>query len=116
MENFQTSGALNVAADAAIEAGKVISQSITQLDRIKVNRKNRNELVTEIDIVAEQKIIAHLEAAYPEFNVLAEESGDLGRESDYCWIVDPMDGTLNFTHGIRIVQYQSRSNIKKKYY
>lgn len=99
METFQTSGALNVAVNAAIEAGKVIAQSITQLDRIKVSRKSRTELVTEIDLVAEQKIISQLEESYPAFNVLAEESGELERDSDYCWIIDPLDGTHNFLHG-----------------
>ncbi|MEM7357832.1 MAG: inositol monophosphatase family protein [Pseudomonadota bacterium] len=99
METFQTSGALNVAVNAAIEAGKVIAQSITQLDRIKVSRKSRTELVTEIDLVAEQKIIGMLEEGYPAFNVLAEESGEIDRDSEYCWIIDPLDGTHNFLHG-----------------
>ena len=99
MESNQTSGALNVASNAAIEAGKLITQSITQLDRIQITNKSRTEMVTEVDIAAEQLIIAMLDEAYPDFNVLAEESGDLGRTSDFCWIIDPIDGTHNFIHG-----------------
>ena len=99
MESNQTSGALNVASNAAIEAGKLIAQSITQLDRIQVTKKSKTEMVTEIDVAAENQIIEMLGEAYPDFNVLAEESGDLGRESDFCWIIDPIDGTHNFVHG-----------------
>ena len=104
MESNQTVGALNVATAAAIEAGKIIAQNITQLDRVKVNQKsthgqNRKELVSEVDLLAEQTIIEQLDAAYPQYNIISEEAGDLGRESDFCWIIDPMDGTHNFLHG-----------------
>ena len=104
MESNQTAGALNVATAAALEAGKIIVQNIAQVDRVKVNQKsvhgqNRTELVSEIDLLAEQTIIEHLNAAYPEYNVISEEAGDLGRDSEYCWIIDPMDGTHNFLHG-----------------
>ncbi len=99
MDPKQTSGALNVAVNAALEAGKQIAQSIAKLDRIKVSKKNANELVSEVDVLAEQQIVAMLDEAYPEFNILAEESGDAGRESDYQWVIDPLDGTHNFLHG-----------------
>ncbi|NNC99459.1 MAG: inositol monophosphatase, partial [Gammaproteobacteria bacterium] len=99
MDSNQTSGALNVAVNAALEAGKAIAQSITQLDRIKISRKSRTEMVTEVDLFAEQTIIRMLDDSYPDFNILAEESGNLGRESEFCWIIDPLDGTQNFVHG-----------------
>ena len=96
-------GALNVATAAALEAGKLITQNITQLDRVKVTKKvgtrSRTELVSEIDLMAERTIIEFLDSSYPEFNVLSEEAGDLGRDSEYCWVIDPMDGTHNFLHG-----------------
>ena len=96
-------GALNVATSAALEAGKIITQNITQLDRVKVNNKvgtrNRIELVSEIDLMAERTIIGILDNSYPEFNIVSEEAGDLGRKSDCCWVIDPMDGTHNFLHG-----------------
>lgn len=99
MESNQTAGALNVAVAAALEAGKAITQNITQLDRIKVTKKSRTELVSEVDLLAEQTIINMLDEAYPDFNVISEEAGDLGRDSEFCWVIDPMDGTHNFLHG-----------------
>lgn len=104
MESNQTAGALNVATAAALEAGKIIVQYIGQVDRIKVNEKNvhgqnRKDLVSEIDLLAERTIIEILDAAYPENNIVSEEAGDLGRKSEYCWIIDPLDGTNNFLHG-----------------
>ena len=103
MESNQTSGALNVAVAAALEAGKLITQHIVQLDRVQVTKKggsnNRSELVSEVDLLAERTIIEHLDASYPGYNIESEEAGDLGRESEYCWIIDPMDGTHNFLHG-----------------
>ncbi len=103
MESNLITGALNVATTAAREAGKLIAQNITQLDRVKVSRKtdtkSRTELVSEIDLMAERTVIHHLEAAYPNYNILSEEAGDLGRNSDFCWIIDPLDGTHNFLHG-----------------
>lgn len=99
MEPNQTSAALNVAVAAAREAGKLITQSIDRLDKVKVTQKSQQEMVTEIDIMAEKVIIQELDQAYPEFNVLGEECGDLGRDSECCWIIDPIDGTHNFMHG-----------------
>jgi len=99
MEPHQTSAAMNVAVAAAREAGKLISQSIGQLDKVKVTQKNRNELVSEIDVLAEKTIIEELDRAHPDFNILGEECGDLGRDSDFCWVIDPIDGTHNFLHG-----------------
>jgi myo-inositol-1(or 4)-monophosphatase len=103
MESNLTAGALNVAVAAALEAGKIITQHITQLDRVQVSKKkggnNRIELVSEIDLMAERTIIDHLETSYPAYNIESEEAGDLGRDSEYCWIIDPLDGTHNFLHG-----------------
>ncbi len=103
MESNLIAGALNVATTAAREAGKVIVQNITQLDRVKVskktNTKSRTELVSEIDLLAERTVMHHLDTAYPEFNIISEEAGDLGRDSECCWIIDPLDGTHNFLHG-----------------
>lgn len=103
MESNQSVGALNVAVAAALEAGKLITQHIVQLDRVQVSNKggsnNRVELVSEVDLMAERTIIEYLDASYPAYNIESEEAGDLGRDSEYCWIIDPMDGTHNFLHG-----------------
>ena len=103
MESNLSAGALNVATTAALEAGKIIAQSISQVDRIKVTTKvgtrSRIEMVSDVDLLAEKTIIQILDNSYPEFNVISEEAGDLGRKSEYCWVIDPLDGTHNFLHG-----------------
>ncbi|NND81504.1 MAG: inositol monophosphatase [Gammaproteobacteria bacterium] len=100
MDSNQTSGALNVAVAAALDAGKLIQQGIDRLDRVKVTQKSPSELVSEIDIQVEQLIIEQLASAYPEIGVLAEESGHSPRDGELCWVIDPLDGTHNFLHGL----------------
>ena len=99
MDAKHTSGALNVATNAALEAGKLINRSISRLDRVKINRKDAGEVVSEVDVRAEQIIIEELGSKYPDFATIAEESGASGNESEYCWLIDPLDGTQNFVHG-----------------
>jgi len=103
MESNLIAGALNVATNAAREAGKIITQHIGQLERIKVTKKthtqSRTELVSEIDLLCERTLIHFLETAHPDYNIISEEAGDLGRESEFTWIIDPLDGTHNFLHG-----------------
>ena len=64
------------------------------------NKEGVNNLVTEADHAAEKAIIAVIKAQFPDHQVLAEESGELAQNSEYKWIIDPIDGTVNFAHGI----------------
>lgn len=64
------------------------------------NKEGVNNLVTEADHAAEKAIIAVIKSAYPEHHILSEEAGDLAMDSEYKWIIDPIDGTVNFAHGI----------------
>jgi myo-inositol-1(or 4)-monophosphatase len=89
---------LNTAVKAARRAGAIIERASQNLDLITVQKKSRNDFVSEVDRAAEAAIIEILLGAYPEHEILAEESGGAGR-SDYQWIVDPLDGTTNFLHG-----------------
>src|SRR5690554_1301374 len=89
---------LNIAVKAARRAASVINRASTQLDLLTVQSKSPNDFVTEVDRAAEAAIIEVLREAYPEHAILAEESGRSG-ESEYCWIIDPLDGTTNFIHG-----------------
>lgn len=57
-------------------------------------------IVTEADLASEQFLIAELGKIMPEAGIFAEESGQNGPQSDYCWVIDPLDGTTNFAHGI----------------
>ena len=89
---------LNIAVKAARRAGSIINQASLNLDVLTVKHKTFNDLVSEVDSAAEQAIIEVLKDAYPEHAILAEESGAQG-DSEYLWIIDPLDGTTNFLHG-----------------
>jgi myo-inositol-1(or 4)-monophosphatase len=96
--------ALNIAIKAARRAAQVINRASNDLDLIKVSTKQPNDFVTEVDKAAEAAIISTLREAYPEYGILAEESGHSAgtgsQKSDYQWIIDPLDGTTNFIHGM----------------
>lgn len=92
---------LNIALRAARKAGELIERSLEHLDLINVESKGLNDFVSEVDRQAEQEVIYHLKKAFPEHSFLGEESGLTGNtDSDYRWIIDPLDGTTNFLHGI----------------
>jgi len=92
---------VNIALRAAREAGDLIARAAERMDLIKVDEKGRNDYVTDVDQASEKKIIQHLQKAYPEHRILGEESGAIGDpNSDYEWIIDPLDGTTNFIRGI----------------
>lgn len=92
---------VNIALRAAREAGDLIARAAQRTDLIKVDEKGRNDYVTDIDRASEKKIIQHLQKAFPEHSILGEESGHIGNpESDYQWIIDPLDGTTNFIRSI----------------
>jgi len=89
---------LNIAVRAARDAGKLIVRYMDRVDRLPVVTKEKNDFVTEVDQSAEKLIISTLKQAFPDHSILAEESGTSG-ESEYQWIIDPLDGTTNFLHG-----------------
>ena len=93
---------MNVAIKAARAAGAIINRASMDLDILKVNTKAPNDFVTEVDHMAEQAIIETLLGAYPDHAILAEESGRThgAKNSEYVWIIDPLDGTTNFIHGL----------------
>jgi myo-inositol-1(or 4)-monophosphatase len=92
---------LNTAVKAARRAGQIINRASLDLDLLKVSKKQHNDFVTEVDKAAEAAIIETLSTAYPDHAILAEESGATERESDFQWIIDPLDGTTNFIHGFQ---------------
>lgn len=89
---------LNVAVKAARAAGKIINRAELDLDQLKIGLKGPNDFVTETDQAAEAAIIEVLKQAFPSHAILAEESGASG-QSEYEWVIDPIDGTANFIHG-----------------
>lgn len=92
---------LNVAIMAAHKGGDTLIRCLPKLDKIRVEEKGRNDFVTEADRNAERAVIDTIRKHYPEHAILAEESGQQG-ESDFVWVIDPLDGTTNFLHGFPI--------------
>ena len=89
---------LNTAIKAARRAASVIQRASNNLDVIRVERKEHNSFVTEVDRAAEAAIVDTLLEAYPKHAILAEEGGARG-DNEYTWIIDPLDGTTNYLHG-----------------
>jgi myo-inositol-1(or 4)-monophosphatase len=92
---------LNIAVKAARRAGQIINRASLDLDRLQISKKQHNDFVTEVDKASEAAIIETLNTAYPDHSILAEESGETDRESEFQWIIDPLDGTTNFIHGFQ---------------
>jgi len=89
---------LNIAIKAARRAGQIINRASLDIERLQVSVKQQSDYVTEVDRAAEAAIIDTIREAYPKHAILAEESGSSG-DSEYQWIIDPLDGTTNFIHG-----------------
>ncbi len=89
---------LNIAVRAARRAGEIIVRGMNRLHRLDVRAKGQNDFVTEIDIAAERDIIQTIHKHYPDHAILGEETGSRG-DSEFVWVIDPLDGTTNFMHG-----------------
>ncbi len=84
---------------AAKEAGNVVQSYFA--GEFKVDHKEGiNNLVTEVDTAAEKVIIDIIRSVFPSHTIISEEVGELIKPSDYQWLIDPIDGTVNFAHGI----------------
>ncbi len=88
---------LETAVEIAREASEIIAGFAKK--HIGFELKAEHDLVTAADRASEQHIVSRLRAAYPTHRILAEEGGGHGGPSEFCWYVDPLDGTTNFAHG-----------------
>lgn len=88
---------LNVAVMAAHSGGDSLIRSMNKIDKIKIEQKGRNDFVSEADRKAEEAVISVIHKHYPDHAILAEESGASG-DSEYTWVIDPLDGTTNYLH------------------
>ena len=95
---------LNIAIKASRAAGAIINRGALDIDKLQVGSKGPNDFVTEVDRAAESAIIDTLLEAYPDHGILAEESGRTrgNKTSEFLWIIDPLDGTTNFVHGLPV--------------
>ena len=90
---------LNVAEQAALAAGRIIMRRAKRPHEIKVRSKGRNDPVTDVDLECEREIVGHLRRAFPDHDVVCEESGAHRNGGEWQWLVDPLDGTANFLRG-----------------
>ena len=91
--------AVNVAVKAAHQAGEIMRRQLQHVDSIPVAKKARHDYVSEVDQACEAEIVREISRFYPDHAFLAEESGASG-DSETVWIIDPLDGTSNYLHGI----------------
>ncbi|MDT3697214.1 MAG: inositol monophosphatase family protein [Ignavibacterium sp.] len=82
-------------------AGDIIRHGFGKNFQIEYKSSEKN-LVTEIDKKSEETILDFITKKYPTHNILTEESGEHNKDSDYLWVIDPLDGTTNFTHGLPV--------------
>src|SRR5436305_2054367 len=99
--NYWLLSMLNFAIQTARDAGRVLAEKFGRA--IQITNKGDIDLVTEADLAAERLIIERIRSHHPRHSILSEEAGDViaieGEQSEYKWIVDPLDGTTNYAHG-----------------
>ncbi len=92
---------LSIMVRAAEKAGRVLIRDFGEVEQLQVSRKGPADFVTAADKRSEEIIFEELKKAKPDFSFLMEESGEVtGNDKDNIWIIDPIDGTHNFMHGI----------------
>jgi myo-inositol-1(or 4)-monophosphatase len=91
---------LHAAVEIAREAGALLAELSTQ--PLEIKYKRRSDLVTVADRRSEALIVGHLRERFPDHAIVAEEGGNHLSSSDYCWYVDPLDGTTNYAHGFPV--------------
>ncbi|WP_310618867.1 inositol monophosphatase family protein [Flexibacterium corallicola] len=97
------SALLNVMVQAATKAGRSLARDFGEIENLQVSRKGPGDFVSQADHRAEKIIREELQKARPSYGLLMEESGEIeSKDGQHRWIVDPLDGTTNFLHGIPI--------------
>ena len=92
---------LNVMIKAAEKASKVLIRDFGEIENLQVSKKGPHDFVTNSDLKAEKIIIEELKKAKPNYSLISEERGlEISKDKDNTWIIDPIDGTTNFLHGI----------------
>ncbi len=104
---------IEVAKEAALKAGRIVKETFQ--NGFSIQKKGSIDLLTDADLNAEKKICEVLTRAFPSDLILTEEAGSLGGGSERLWIVDPLDGTTNFAHGLQFVSVSIALKVGKEY-
>ena len=92
---------LNIMIRASEKASKILIRDFGEIEKLQVSKKGPADFVTNSDLKAEKMIIEELKRAKPNYSILSEENGiEKNDDKDNTWIIDPIDGTVNFLHGI----------------
>ena len=92
---------LNIMIKASEKASKILIRDFGEIEKLQVSKKSPSDFVTNSDLKAEKIIIEELEKARPNFSFISEEKGvKKNKDINNTWIIDPIDGTINFLHGI----------------
>ena len=92
---------LNVMIKASEKASKILIRDFGEIEKLQVSKKGPTDFVTNSDLKTEKIIIEELKKAKPNYSIISEENGiEINKDKDNTWIIDPIDGTVNFLHGI----------------
>ena len=92
---------LNVMIKASEKASKVLIRDFGEIEKLQVSKKGPTDFVTNSDLKVEKIIIEELKKARPNYSIISEENGiENNKDKTNTWIIDPIDGTINFLHGI----------------
>ena len=92
---------LNIMIKACEKASKILIRDFGELEKLQVSKKSPSDFVTNSDLKVEKIIIEELEKGRPNFSFISEENGiKKNKDNNNTWIIDPIDGTINFLHGI----------------
>ena len=102
-----------LAVEAALAAGRIQKERADNIGEI--HYKGEINLVTEVDLLCEKEIIGRIKKEFPGHAILAEESGATAGDADHLWVIDPIDGTVNYAHGYPCycvsIGYQCRGEV-----
>ena len=92
---------LNIMIKASEKASKILIRDFGEIEKLQISKKGPKDFVTNADIKAEKIIIEELKKARPNYSIISEENGiEKNKDKSNTWIIDPIDGTINFLHGI----------------
>ena len=92
---------LNIMIKASERASKALIRDFGEIEKLQVSVKGPSDFVSNADTKAEKIIIEELKKAKPNYSILSEEDGtEINKDKENFWIIDPIDGTTNFLHGV----------------
>lgn len=94
------SGTLNVIEKTILKAGKVLIRDYGEIENLQVSRKGPSNFVTSADLKVEKILIEEFQKVFPQYAIMSEERGYISGSDKFTFIIDPIDGTTNFMHGI----------------